>query len=63
MNVIGFSGHLAPANDAERKRVMLEEIEVLRRLWRCEKANFRGADGKEVGVGLFTRPVQQEFYG
>ena len=51
---------LAPQHYADRKRVMLEGIEVVRRLWRGESASFPGPDGKSIDVQVLPRPIQAE---
>lgn len=51
---------LAPQNYADRKRVMMEGIEVVRRLWRGESVSFPGPDGKPVDVRTLPRPRQRD---
>jgi natural product biosynthesis luciferase-like monooxygenase protein len=51
---------LRPENHAEAKRVMLEQIDQVRRLWRGESVPFRGPLGKDVPVQTLPRPVQRE---
>jgi natural product biosynthesis luciferase-like monooxygenase protein len=51
---------LAPDNYAERKEIMIREIETLRRLWRGESVRARGGTGREVEVSIRPRPVQKE---
>ena len=51
---------LAPDRYADRKRVMLDGIELVRRLWRGESAMLPGPDGKPVEVRILPRPVQAE---
>jgi len=50
----------APDHYADRKRVMLEGIDLVRRLWRGESVRRRGGDGDEVEVFIRPRPVQPE---
>ncbi|HZI12013.1 MAG TPA: MupA/Atu3671 family FMN-dependent luciferase-like monooxygenase, partial [Myxococcus sp.] len=50
----------APERYAERKAVMLREVETVRALWRGERVKRKGGDGAEVEVGLRPRPVQPE---
>lgn len=51
---------LAPHAFADRKRIMIEGVETVRRLWRGEAVLRRGPDGKQVAVRTLPRPVQQE---
>jgi natural product biosynthesis luciferase-like monooxygenase protein len=51
---------LRPENHAENKRVMLEQIDQVRRLWRGEKFPFRNPLGQEVAIQTLPRPVQPE---
>ncbi|WP_167784701.1 MupA/Atu3671 family FMN-dependent luciferase-like monooxygenase [Ramlibacter rhizophilus] len=51
---------LAPQNFANRKQSMLDNIDVVRRLWRGESIDFPGHDGKPVSVRTLPRPVQRE---
>ncbi len=51
---------IQPQNFANRKDVMVKNIETVRALWRGEKRVFPGHDGKDVEVEIFPRPVQDE---
>jgi natural product biosynthesis luciferase-like monooxygenase protein len=51
---------LRPENHAENKRVMREQIDQVRRLWRGEKIAFRNPLGKEVLIQTLPRPVRPE---
>jgi len=51
---------LRPENHANNKRVMLEQIDQVRRLWRGEKIAFRNPSGQEVPIQALPRPVQRE---
>jgi natural product biosynthesis luciferase-like monooxygenase protein len=51
---------LRPENHADKKRVMLEQIDQVRRLWRGEKLSFRNPCGQDVAVQSLPRPVQPE---
>lgn len=51
---------LAPDNYAERKEIMIREIETVRRLWRGESVRARGGTGRDVEVSIRPRPVQKE---
>jgi natural product biosynthesis luciferase-like monooxygenase protein len=50
----------APENYPNRRQLMLEQIEQVRKLWRGEKVKFMGGAGQEVEVGILPRPVQPE---
>jgi natural product biosynthesis luciferase-like monooxygenase protein/amino acid adenylation domain-containing protein len=50
----------APDRYAERKRVMLEGIDLVRRLWRGEPVRRVAGDGDMVEVAIRPRPVQSE---
>jgi natural product biosynthesis luciferase-like monooxygenase protein len=50
----------APDNYRNRRQLMIEQIELVRKLWRGEKVKFMGGAGKEVEVGILPRPVQPE---
>ena len=51
---------LAPNDYAERKSVMLEGIDRVRRLWRGESLTLPNGHGKPVEVGILPRPIQSE---
>jgi len=51
---------IAPQAFADRKNLMLENIEVVRRLWRGEAVAFAGPVGKPVDIRTLPRPIQQE---
>jgi natural product biosynthesis luciferase-like monooxygenase protein len=51
---------LAPDRYADRKRLMLEGIDIVRRLWRGEAVSFPGPNGKAVEVHTLPRPIQSE---
>jgi natural product biosynthesis luciferase-like monooxygenase protein len=51
---------LAPGQYAERKQIMMNRIEEVRRLWRGDKLRRVNGAGREVEVGVYPRPVQQE---
>lgn len=51
---------LRPENHANNKRVMLEQIDQVRRLWRGEKIALRNPLGREVAIQSLPRPVQPE---
>lgn len=51
---------LRPENYADRKEVMTETVDTVRRLWRGEEVEFAGAEGDRPAVGIFPKPVQRE---
>ncbi|MBL8149458.1 MAG: LLM class flavin-dependent oxidoreductase [Blastocatellia bacterium] len=50
----------SPDTYYNRKEVMSERIEVVRRLWRGEKIGFPGPDGNNIAIQCFPRPLQKE---
>ena len=50
----------APDNYRNRKEIMIEEIETVRRLWRGEAVSSRGGAGNQVEVRIRPRPIQSE---
>ena len=51
---------LMPDNYADRKEIMLDHIETVRKLWRGEPVIFKGGAGNQLPVKIFPRPVQHE---
>ena len=51
---------LKPDRFAESKRVMLEQIEEVRALWRGEARSYLGPKGEPVEIRTLPRPVQPE---
>src|SRR5262249_55180964 len=51
---------LAPGSFANRKELMLEQIEIVRRLWRGEPVLQRGPLGNDIEVRILPRPIQPE---
>lgn len=51
---------LSPANYSDRRQVMTERIDVVRRLWRGESVTFMGPDGESTPIRCFPRPTQRE---
>jgi len=51
---------LRPENHADAKKILMRDIEVVRRLWRGEKVAFPGPKGAPIEVGILPRPVQAE---
>jgi natural product biosynthesis luciferase-like monooxygenase protein len=50
----------APENYADRKNIMLRDLDVIRSLWRGESIKRLNGSGKEVDVTIFPRPIQPE---
>ncbi|MDB6068791.1 MAG: amino acid adenylation domain protein [Pedosphaera sp.] len=48
----------APQNYQDRKNLMFQHIDIVKRLWRGETVNRPGGDGKEVSVRILPRPVR-----
>jgi natural product biosynthesis luciferase-like monooxygenase protein len=51
---------LAPGHFSDRKRVMLEQIETVRRLWRGEPLLVDNSIGDRIAIRILPRPVQAE---
>jgi natural product biosynthesis luciferase-like monooxygenase protein len=51
---------LAPQNYENRRDIMREGIDTVRRLWRGERVERVNGAGESVGIGTLPRPVQQE---
>jgi natural product biosynthesis luciferase-like monooxygenase protein len=51
---------LAPERYERRREVMLEGMELVRRLWRGEPAQLTNGEGKPFQIQLRPRPVQRE---
>lgn len=51
---------LRPEGFHDRKNVMVEALETVRRLWRGEEVEFAGVDGAAQRVRVFPTPVQRE---
>ena len=51
---------LAPGNYADRKRLMLDAIAEVRRLWRGDRVRRRNGADDEIEVAVFPRPIQYE---
>ncbi|WP_371170605.1 MupA/Atu3671 family FMN-dependent luciferase-like monooxygenase [Aliiroseovarius sp. 2305UL8-7] len=51
---------LNPDSFANRKDVMLEGVDTLRKLWNGEILSFDGHDGKPVDLEIHPRPVQKD---
>ncbi|MFP2898977.1 MupA/Atu3671 family FMN-dependent luciferase-like monooxygenase [Corallococcus sp. 4LFB] len=50
----------APGNYADRRNILLRNLETLRGLWRGERLRRPGGNGVTVEVGLRPKPVQKE---
>lgn len=51
---------LRPDSYAERKRILLDHAETVRRLWRGETVEWVDGSGKPRQIGIFPPPVQAE---
>ena len=51
---------LSPANYENRKEVMVQHLDLVRRLWRGEPVAMKSPLGKDVPVRIYPRPVQKE---
>ncbi|MGH3695314.1 MAG: MupA/Atu3671 family FMN-dependent luciferase-like monooxygenase [Pseudonocardiaceae bacterium] len=51
---------LQPENYAERRRVLTDTIETVRRLWRGESVELPGATGAQVRVRIYPAPLQPD---
>jgi natural product biosynthesis luciferase-like monooxygenase protein len=49
-----------PGNYANRKEIMFQHLDIVRRLWRGERVALPGPLGKDVAVKIFPRPIQKE---
>lgn len=50
----------APENYALRKKVTMDGVETVRRLWRGETVTVAGIDGLELRIKTLPRPIQRE---
>jgi natural product biosynthesis luciferase-like monooxygenase protein/amino acid adenylation domain-containing protein len=50
----------APERYSNRKQIMFDDIDMVRRLWRGETVMFRGGDGSEVPVRIYPAPIQAD---
>ena len=51
---------LAPDCYENRKELMIENIRLVRKLWRGEAVDFPGPDGAPVSTSIMPKPVQSE---
>ena len=52
---------LAPERYKDRKEIMMQEIQVVRKLWKGESVTLKGGSGAEVEVHVHPRPIQPDF--
>ncbi|WP_327404902.1 MupA/Atu3671 family FMN-dependent luciferase-like monooxygenase [Streptomyces sp. NBC_01288] len=57
-NAVDFA--LRPENFADSKRVLVETVETVRRLWRQEELEFTDGTGAASSVRIFPPPIQPE---
>jgi natural product biosynthesis luciferase-like monooxygenase protein len=50
----------SPTTYHDRREVMSERIELVKRLWRGDQMDFPGPDGESTPVRCFPRPIQKE---
>lgn len=51
---------LQPENFADRRAVMRQSMDTIRRLWRGESVSFTGGRGNQVPLKIYPRPIQSE---
>ncbi|GCE27474.1 hypothetical protein KDA_29580 [Dictyobacter alpinus] len=51
---------LAPENYEQRQQVMYQGIETIKKLWRGEKIQVTGGDGRQVEIQTYPTPIQAE---
>ena len=51
---------IRPESFGNQKALMVEQIDVVRRLWRGEKVEFENPTGERVAITTLPRPVQPE---
>lgn len=49
-----------PDRYERRREIMIEQIETVRRLWRGQSVTVKNSAGRDVSLGVFPRPVQEE---
>jgi natural product biosynthesis luciferase-like monooxygenase protein len=49
-----------PENYDNRKEIMFENLDQIRRLWRGETASYKDISGQDIEVGILPRPFQAE---
>ncbi len=50
----------APQNYANRREVLVEYMDIVRRLWRGETVTMPGGSGKDAAISILPRPIQPE---
>jgi natural product biosynthesis luciferase-like monooxygenase protein/FkbM family methyltransferase len=50
----------SPENYPDRKRLMLQQLETVRSLWRGDEMSFKGGAGNDVAIKIHPRPIQPE---
>lgn len=51
---------LQPGNYADRRALMRQSVDTVRRLWRGEEVMFKGGRGNPVPIRIYPRPIQAE---
>ena len=51
---------IAPGNYEERRELMFQNIQIVRRLWAGEEVELPGVGGKKTAVRTLPRPIQPE---
>jgi natural product biosynthesis luciferase-like monooxygenase protein len=51
---------LAPENYAERRQIMMDGIDLVRRLWEGDEVSVRSISGDLIKIRTFPRPVQSQ---
>jgi natural product biosynthesis luciferase-like monooxygenase protein len=49
-----------PEHYADRHACMLNQIDIIKRLWRGENVAFRNGLGKEIDISVYPKPLQKE---
>jgi natural product biosynthesis luciferase-like monooxygenase protein/amino acid adenylation domain-containing protein len=51
---------IAPENYSKRKAIMIQNMDLIQRLWRGEAVSLPGRGGESALVRMFPRPIQSE---
>ncbi|MED7818927.1 MULTISPECIES: MupA/Atu3671 family FMN-dependent luciferase-like monooxygenase, partial [unclassified Francisella] len=51
---------LAPENFDNRKEILEEKIDIVKKLWRGESIEFPGVDGEYLPISTLPRPIQKD---
>jgi len=51
---------IAPQNYSKRKTIMIQNMDLIQRLWRGEEVSLNGTAGEPALVRMFPRPIQSE---